>query len=634
MKKKIDYESKYFSQKKDKKNIQTYIVLGFLTLIFFIIILALFFLFGNKDETGKINLKYDDFEIKREIRLLLKLKEYEILNSKIDEYLNQKIDKELKKNLLYLKVLILITLNDTSEINLFIEKYKKSLTNEDYCFLKGYSNYLIKNYKNSKEYLIKIRNTNSLYRDSAIILAKIFIEEKNLDEAIKVLVKIQDKDDVILYNLAYLYLIKNDLSMAQFYVNQIGKTIKKIENISFKIDLLKLHVSIENENWEIAKDSLENLKDYKFLEETYLYNLILVDYKSKIDQNNYSFFLEKLKEEENSFSYPIYQLIFVTMFFNNMDNLAISFFEENKDKILQKEYEKYYALILYLYNKNKNYDKIINQIDFNLLNLVSKKYFPYFYRIYYESMINEKQYDKFLEISNNLLKFRDEKYLILSLIIDSMILQKKYDDGINYLLNSSILSNYPPYYYLLLAKLYIEKGDEKNAIKNFKIIEKMNLDGYDKDNIYSFICYYYLKTKKLDDFKKLFSLISDEGKKKKENINLLFKYDFLIKNYDEIIELSGKLPDNIKEDKTIIFYIAKAYYEKKQYSQAIIFFSKLIEKVDNFKEKSIFAIYIGNCNAYLGNYSTAKFFYKQALIFDKEQTYSIVNNQILEKYGK
>ncbi|MEJ5273027.1 MAG: hypothetical protein WH035_02755, partial [Spirochaetota bacterium] len=113
-----------------------------------------------------------------------------------------------------------------------------------------------------------------------------------------------------------------------------------------------------------------------------------------------------------------------------------------------------------------------------------------------------------------------------------------------------------------------------------------------------------------------------------------FLNHFLIKNYDEIIEISGKLPDKIMEDKTIIFYIAKAYYEKKQYSQAIILFSKLIEKVDNFKEKSIFAIYIGNCNAYLGNYSTAKFFYKQALLFDKEQTYSIVNNQILEKYGK
>ncbi|MEJ5274021.1 MAG: hypothetical protein WH035_07810, partial [Spirochaetota bacterium] len=59
MKKKIDYESKYFSQKKDKKNIQTYIVLGFLALIFFIIVLALFFLFGNKDETGKIRNEFE-----------------------------------------------------------------------------------------------------------------------------------------------------------------------------------------------------------------------------------------------------------------------------------------------------------------------------------------------------------------------------------------------------------------------------------------------------------------------------------------------------------------------------------------------------------------------------------------------
>ncbi len=635
MKKKIIYESKYFAKKTDKKSIQTYIVLGFLVFIFIVIIAALFFLFGNKDESRFVSQKYDEYEIKKEIRLFLKLKEYELLNSKIDEYLDQKVDKKLAKNLIYLKSLILITLNDTDQIKIFVEKYKKILGKDDYYFLNGYLNFIKKNYDDAKKYLNKINKTSALFRDSAIILAKIFFNENKIDEAIKSLDKVDNKDDAILYNLAYLSLIKNDLSSAQLYINSIGKIIQNSQTLSFKVDLLRMQISIENENWDIAKDSLINISEYPFLDETYFYNLLLISFKSN-DSNrqvNYLKVIDKIKEN-NNYSFSLYQLIFTILYFENMNKKAIEFFEENKEKILKSEYEKYLASAIDLYDKTKNYSKIDEILDFNLLNSISEKYFEFYFQIYYKALLNERKLEKFNQVCIDLLKFRNEKYLILNLLVESYINQKKYDEGINYLLNTSLLTNYPPYYYLFLAKLYIFKEDEKNAIKNLKIIEKMNLEGYDKDEIYSFICSYYLKTKKLDDFKKLFSLISEEGKNKIENLNLLLRYDYITKNYDEIIKLANKISEKGIDDKNIIFYIAKAYYEKKEYSKSAIYFSNLLEKEKNLKEKAILAIYIGNCNAYLGNFSTAKFFYKQAMVWDENQTYSIVNTQILEKFNE
>jgi len=635
MKKKISYESKYFTKKANKKSIQTYIVLCFLIFIFIVIIAALFFLFGNKVENAFINQKYDEYEIKKEVRLFLKLKEYELLDSKIDEYLNLKIDKKLVRNLIYLKSLILMTLNDSEKIKAFADKYKKILSKDDYNFLNGYLNFIKKNYDDTKKYLYKINKTSLLYRDSAIILAKILFAENKVNEAIKVLEKVDNKDDAVLYNLAYLFLSKNDFASAQLYINSIGKIVQNFQTLSFKVDLLRLQISIENESWDIAKNSLVNIHEYPFLDETYFYNLLLVSFKSSDNdrQDNYLKVIEKTKENDN-YSFSLYQLIFTVLYFENMNKKAVEVFEDYKERILQGEYEKYLACALDLYDKTENYTKIVDMLDFNLLNSISEKYFEFYFQIYYKAMLNEKRLDQFNEICFNLLKTRNEKYLILNFLVESFINQKKYDEGINYLLNYSLITNYPPYYYLFLAKLYIYKGDERNAIKNLKIIEKMNLEGYDKDEIYSFICSYYLKTKKLDDFKKLFSLISEEGKNKFKNLQLLLKYDYISKNYDEIIELSNRISEKGIHDKNLLFYMAKAYYEKKEYSKATIYFSNLLESSKSLKEKAIFAIYLGNCNAYLGNFSSAKFFYKQAMVWDNNQTYSIVNTQILEKFSK
>ena len=159
----------------------------------------------------------------------------------------------------------------------------------------------------------------------------------------------------------------------------------------------------------------------------------------------------------------------------------------------------------------------------------------------------------------------------------------------------------------------------------------MDIDIKEKDEIYLFLCKYYLKTKKLEDFKNLFSLISEEERKKSENLLLYLEYNIQLKNYNSIIESVEKLDNSKIKDDRILFYIAKSYYEIKEYDKAIIYFSRLFEKIEDKKLKASFAIYLGNCYAYDGNISTALFYYKQANLLDNEQTYSKVNSQILEK---
>lgn len=639
MKKKINYESKYFSKKNIKKTNQVYIVLSLLIFIFIIIIIALFAIFKDNEKLELKRTKIDELTIKNEINLYLKLKEYSILSSKIDEYIEQKPEKKLLKQLIYLKIYLILLTNNVDEISQFIDKYKKILSKEDTNFLYGYIYYIQKNYKTSKNYLLKIQTNKILYRDSSIILAKIYLEENDYVKAINILEKIQIKDTVILYNLAYLYLVKNELKKAFEYINQIKIFDNDNQIIKFKSDLLKIRITIDDEQYDQAFNFINNIKDYPFLQDTYLYNYLIIKRyinKNKIDKfddssKEYFNIIKEINSNKENYPYLIYQLMFLILYFENQNQIALKFYEENKSEILKTDFEKYFIIALDIYNKTGNYKKVIDSLEYNIIGSFSEKYFILALNFFYNASIHEKNYEKFIEFAENLLNSREEKLVILNLIIESYIHQGKLDEGIKYLINNNSFTSFPPYYYILLAKLYMAKNDEINAIKNLKIVEKMDLNEFDRDEIYLIMSQYYLKTKKLDDFKKLFSLISEKIKNKPENLFILLEYYIETANYEEAIKISEIIIKQGKDNKEVLFYLAKSYYKIKEYEKASIYFSRLLEISSNLSEKAIFAVYLGNCNAYIGNMKSAKFYYKQAEIWDKNQSYSLINSQILEK---
>ncbi len=638
MKKKINYESKYFSKKNIKKANQVYIVLCLLIFIFIVIIIALFAIFKDNEKIELKRTKIDELTIKNEINLYLKLKEYSILSSKIDEYIEQKPEKKLIKQLVYLKIYLILLTNNVDEIYQFIDKYKKILSKEDTNFLYGYIYYIQKNFKTSKNYLLKIQSNKILYRDSSIILAKIYLEENDYVKAINILEKIQIKDTVILYNLAYLYLVRNELKKALEYINQIKMFDNDNQIIKFKSDLLKIRIAIDDEHYDQAFNFINNIKDYPFLKDTYLYNYLIIKHyinKNKIDKvdssKEYINIIKEINSNKGNYPYLIYQLTFLILYFENQNEIAIEFYEENKSEILKTDFEKYFILALDIYNKTGNYKKTIDSLEYNIFGSFSEKYFILAFKFFYDASIHERNYEKFIEFSENLLNSREEKLVILNLIIESYIHRGKLDEGIKYLTNNNSFTSFPPYYYLLLAKLYMAKNDVINAIKNLKIVEKMDLNEFDRDEIYLIMSQYYLKTKKLDDFKKLFSLISEKIKNKPENLILLLEYYIETANYEEAIKIAQIIIKQGKDNKEVLFYLAKSYYKIKEYEKASIYFSRLLEITSNLSEKSIFAVYLGNCNAYIGNMKSAKFYYKQAEIWDKNQSYSLINSQILEK---
>ncbi|GEM_PF-1931079 len=634
MKKKIVYESKYLAKKSEKKTSQVYIVLGFLAFIFIVIIVVLFLLFGNegiKDFNNKV--KYDDLLLKNEIKLYLNLNEYENLNLKIDDYLKEDLNLKLKKNLVYLKLYILLTLNDISRLKEFLLQFKKQISKEDFYFINGYIYFLQKNYKMAIKELKKIGNNKNLFRDCAILLSKIYIEENNYKEAIDILEKIQDKDAIILYNLSYLYLSLNEMDKSLFYAKEIDKFNFQKDNLLFKPELIKTRISMENKSYVDALSYLDNIKEFPFLTQTYIYNRLVCEHLilKDNDKNNYKNFIDKIYQSHENFPYLIYQLIFAILYFEKQDDLAIEFFEKNKDNILLKDYEKYLALAMDLYNRTKNFDKSLKIISEINLSNISEKYFNLLLFLYYQSAKGGNALDQFEIECKNLIKSKDEKIYILNLLTQSLIENNKVEDGLRFLLNEKLFDIYPAQYYINLAKLYIAKNDEENVIKYLKIIEKIDIEDINKDEVYSFLCSYYLKTKKLEDFKNLFSLISEEGRESKENLLLFLEYSIKIKDYDSIIKISDNLIEKFIDDEKILFYIAKSYYEKKDYDKAIIYFSRLFEREKNKKTKAGYAIYLGNCFAYIQNISTALFYYKQAYLIDNEQTYSKINSQILEK---
>jgi len=56
----------------------------------------------------------------------------------------------------------------------------------------------------------------------------------------------------------------------------------------------------------------------------------------------------------------------------------------------------------------------------------------------------------------------------------------------------------------------------------------------------------------------------------------------------------------------------------------------LEELEKNLKSKAIYAIYLGNSYAYLGNVQESLFFYKQAAVWDPDQNYSMLNSKMIE----
>ncbi|MFN3411896.1 MAG: tetratricopeptide repeat protein, partial [Exilispira sp.] len=510
---------------------------------------------------------------------------------------------------------------------------KKYLNKDDYNFISGYTNYLQKNYEISKKYLEKIKNNSAIYRDGAIILSKIYLEEKKIEDAIRILDNINNKDNVIYYNLAYLSLLKNELKLAVKYAENIEKLELDEQIVLFKSILLKTRIYVENEDYYSGLKEINRISQYPYLQDTYLYNLLIIKHKLLSDDNliEYKKIIDELNKNKGKYPDLLYKLMFIILYFEKYYDLAIDFYENTKEIILKDDYEKYIIITADLYNKKGIYKKTIELLNYNILSSLSENYFKIAFNYFYEGMLAEKKYDQFFDICKNLLKIRNEKDLILNLLVENFITIQRYDEGIQYLLSIKSYKSYPPYFYLLLAKLYIAKKDITNAYLNLKIVEKMDLKEYNRDEIYIFMAKYYLMIKKLDDFKNLFSLISEKEKNKSENFLLFLEYYYKSGNYNEIIKLEEIINQEYLKDRLVLFYLAKAFYKNKNYEKAIIYFSKLLEKTERPDEKAIYAIYLGNCYAYIDNLSSAYLYYKEAEIWDKNQSYSLVNRQILEK---
>lgn len=629
MKNQLNYKSKYFSSKK-KISRQALIVVAFLFFIFLIILFVMIMAFSNSNEEKSRSIMFDETSIKSELRFFWDLKEYDILEGKVDKYLEQKLPKKLYENLLVVKQYILLIKNDSHGIANYLEKYRKKISKSDYYFLSGYKCYLDKDYKNSLKYFSKISKDEQIYYDAAVISGKIYLEKNDLNSAINTLNGIRNKDSLIFYDLAVLYSLKSDFNLAVSELERISKDFIDEEILDFKPSLLLVRSYIELGDYEKASNNIKSLGDYPFLIDTYLYNFILVSYKTGNIDNLENIYVELIQND----NYPpeVYQIYYIVNFFNGDYQKAIEIFKSKKDKIFisKDSYNKMLFLQVYMLDKKKAYDDINELLNFNILSSVDAQYLPFFLSIYKDAMIGTGKAEQLEVTLFSLLKSRNEKLIILQELSDLYILSGNIDKGISLLHDEKIIGNKPAEYYLILAKLYIAKKDYENASKILDTVSRMDIDSVSKDKVFSQLAYFSLILKKYDDFERNYSMISESQKNTPDNQLLYLNYAISTRDYQKIIDYSSSLLEKYPDDKNMLFYLGIAYYETKQFSNSIPVFARLIEIEKNLKSKAIYAIYLGNSYAYLGNIQESLFFYKQAAVWDPDQNYSMLNSKMIE----
>lgn len=642
--KKLKYKLRYYKINKSNIEIKKIIILTFVIFIAILFIFLFIKIFTENELFVKFR-KVDENKIFNNLKILYYEGNYDEILYNIDKYLNNRIIRSKKgiNELSIIKTHLLLLKNEFDKAFIFLKKYKKYFEEEEYTFL--YSFLLLKSGKAEKslKYLDSVLNKHKKYenrwKNCYILYSYLNFIQYDLPKAIENLNKIKNKDNIVYYNLAYLYYLNNQL-------NNTLKTLYKIsENnnikLNVKVNLLTAKILFKIGNYKESNIYLDKIKNIGIDYDTYYYNYLLNLFFLK-DKKDIKKYLKLIKNY--NFFYEFYSLLFISLYaIEDCDNAKLVYENylnstiEKKikgDDFDQKDLLNYLIYCDLLINSNLNrvainfFERILN-LNFNKSDILK------IYRIYISLLLKENLLKKAESIimKNQKILF-DDSYFV-KIMIDIYIKQKNYEKGIEFIKEYFKPETNPFEFYFLQAYLYRKINNYSNSNELLFNLLKMINDNKEKDDIYKIVAKNYMDLKlylKANEF-----LDKINNKNDKEYLKLRFKNYFYLNDWDNLVITGKRILLTEKNKSLIYFYIGYGYYKREDYKQALYYFKNSLEKCYEKKFRSIISVYIGNCYAYLKDYANSFFYFNQVKLIDPSNLYGEINIEKLnqgEKYGK
>lgn len=343
-------------------------------------------------------------------------------------------------------------------------------------------------------------------------------------------------------------------------LDSLGETLDNtldfiIENTTFKRFLFLL--SIKNKKFKDLNDVFENHKILLNISHFDNTNLTYQNYKER------TFLVESIIQRFNK-------------------KIYINFLKEDNNK---KEIKPYYNILVNFLDGVKN-----SELDnFNVVK---------FYRAYFDYLINDNKDSVYL--MKDLYKHIENKLeLYLMLVANSLQKEGDFDGAINLLNESEHKSETS-----LLLEMYCweQKGNHDEYVKATKqyFISIKQISIYDSERLFEII--YYLKTiQKLVEFE-IEEFIKDKEFETK-SLNILFK-EYIIVFSEKTTSKTRETLKGIKQeilslpDTRIKYRLAKLFYILKEYEDAINIFDKIVDENKESEELYyyILSLYHGKIN--------------------------------------
>ncbi|CAB5204210.1 unnamed protein product [Rhizophagus irregularis] len=288
-------------------------------------------------------------------------------------------------------------------------------------------------------------------------------------------------------------------------------------------------------------------------------------------------------------------------------NLYTKFFEsghilpsielENSDQLYDSDDSDNSEVELILTKKKKFMNSIIKlnlNISSSLLSRITKKQHPTYQNIIKE--INEKHYEKAESLCKEFLNFFPKSYSLRCILAYIYRCLNNFEQAHLYLEKAINLNPKKPVAYFICGEIYFRQNRYDEAIDNLK--KSLDYKAKLLNNLYIILGNSYLLRNQINDYIAAAENYNISLKNDSKNYlclkNCAYSYEKQ-ENYLNALMILDKLLNINKKDSLVLCYYGEILYNMKQYSKAILYFTKANtidpENIHNLNKRAI-AYYI------------------------------------------